>query len=74
MDVTFFETQSYFSSSQTPLQGESQSEEEFLPLPVPTTMLEPEKQQFTSESTIEPTDKSYGSHVEELSLLQTPEK
>jgi hypothetical protein len=35
MDVTFFETQSYLSSSQTPLQGESQSEEEFLPLPVP---------------------------------------
>jgi hypothetical protein len=37
MDVTFFETQSYFSSSQTPLQGESLSEEEFFnPLPVPT--------------------------------------
>jgi hypothetical protein len=66
MDVTFFETQSYFSSSQTPLQGESQSEEEFLPLPVLTTMLEPEKQQLTSESTIEPTDKSCGSPVEEL--------
>ncbi len=29
MDATFFEPQSYFSSSQTPLQGESKIEEDF---------------------------------------------
>jgi hypothetical protein len=74
MDVTFFETQSYFSSSHTPLQGESQSEEEFLPLPVPTTMPEQEKQQFTSGSTTEPTDKSCGSPVEELRVYSRCQK
>jgi hypothetical protein len=29
MDITFFEPQSYFSSSQTPLQGESKIEDDF---------------------------------------------
>jgi len=47
MDVTFFEQQSYFSSTPTPLQGESQieeDEEDFLnPLPVPTPMPKPEQ-------------------------------
>jgi len=39
MDATFFEPQSYFSSSQTPLQGESKIEKDFLtPLPIPTPM------------------------------------
>jgi hypothetical protein len=37
MDATFFETQSYFSTSQTPLQGKSKIEEDFLtPLLIPT--------------------------------------
>jgi hypothetical protein len=47
MDVTFFEQQSYFLSSLTPLQGESQIEEDkdFLsPLPVPIFMSELEQQ------------------------------
>jgi hypothetical protein len=45
MDVTFFEQQSYFSSTPSPLQWESQIEEDFLtPLSVPTPIPEPKQQ------------------------------
>jgi hypothetical protein len=45
MDVTFFETQPYFSSSQNPLKGESLSKEDFLTrLLIPTPMSEQKKQ------------------------------
>jgi hypothetical protein len=52
MDVTFFEQQSYFSSTSTPLQGESQIEEDedvLSSLPIPTPMPEPEQQRVTNE-------------------------
>jgi hypothetical protein len=75
MDVTFFETQSYFSPSQTPLQGESQIEEDFLTLlPIPTLMPEQEKQQLTNESPIEPTNKSSMAPVEELRVYSKRQK
>jgi hypothetical protein len=42
MDVTFFESQLYFPSAQTPLQGESPSEEKLMgsPLPIPAPTYE----------------------------------
>jgi hypothetical protein len=69
MDVTFFEQQSYFSSTSTPLPGESQIEEDedvLSPLPVPTPMPEPEQQQVTNEPPTEPTDQPCALPVEEL--------
>jgi hypothetical protein len=64
MDVTFFEPQSYFSSSPTPHQKESQIDEDFLnPLPVPTPIPE---QQVTNESPTEPTNKPSAPPVQEL--------
>jgi transposase InsO family protein len=56
MDVTFFESQPYFSSPQTSLQGESPSEEKSSmsnPLPVPAPMPEHDKQYLTDESPID---------------------
>lgn len=69
MDVTVFETQSYFTSSQTPLQGKSQNEEDFFAmLTVPTPMPGQEKQQLTNKSPTEPTDKSFVPPMEELKV------
>jgi hypothetical protein len=48
MDGTFFELHPYFSSTNTSLQGESQSEEKSSmssPLPIPTHVPEHDKQQ-----------------------------
>lgn len=51
MDVTFFETQPYFSSVRTPLHGENLSEEEFFtPLPVSAPVLDQDKQQLLANS------------------------
>jgi hypothetical protein len=77
MDVTFFEQQSYSSSTPTPLQGESQIEEgeDFLsPLPVPILMLEPEQQQITNESPTEPIDQPCAPPVEELRVYSRRQK
>jgi hypothetical protein len=75
MDVTFFEPQSYFSSSQTHLQGESKIEDYILTLlPVPTPMSKPEQQQLTNESPTELTDKPSAPHVEELRVYSRRQK
>jgi hypothetical protein len=77
MDVTFFEQQSYFSSTPTPLQGESQIEkdEDFLSLlPVPTPMPEPEQQHVTNESPTKPTDQPCAPPVEELRVYSRRQK
>lgn len=51
MDVTFFDSQLYFPSTQTPLQGESPSEEKLMgsPLPIPTPMQKHDKQHLVDE-------------------------
>jgi hypothetical protein len=75
MDVTFFEQQSYFSSTPTPLQGESQIEEDFLTLlPILTPMQEPKQQQVTNESPTEPTDQPSAPPVEELRVYSRCQK
>jgi hypothetical protein len=75
MDVTFFKPQSYFSPYQTPLQGESEIEEDFLTLlPVPTPMLESERQQLTNESPTEPIDRPSVLPVEELRAYSKRQK
>jgi hypothetical protein len=67
MDITFFETRSYFSSSQTPLQEESKIEDDFLTLLlVHTPMPEQKQQQLTNDSPTVPTDKPFAPPVEEL--------
>ena len=45
-----------------------------MPLPIPTTMPEQEKQQLTSESPTEPTDKSCGPPVEKLRVYSRCQK
>jgi hypothetical protein len=76
MNVTFFKQQSYFSSTSTPLQGESQIEEDedvSSSLHVPTLMPEPE-QQVTNESQTEPTDQPCTPPVEELRVYSRCQK
>jgi hypothetical protein len=52
MDVTFFESQPYFSLTQTSLPGESQSEKKvsMSPFHVPAPTLEHDKQALAYES------------------------
>jgi len=73
MDVTFFEQQSYFSLSPTPLQGASQIEEDFFDS-VTCPMPEPEQQPVTNESPTEPIDKPSTPLVEELRVYSKHQK
>jgi hypothetical protein len=75
MDVTLFEIHSYFSSSQTPFQGESKIEDDFLtPLHVPIPMPEQVQQQLTNEPPIEPIDKPFALPVKELRVYSEHQK
>jgi len=73
MDVTFFEQQSYFSLSPTPLQWASQIEEDFFDS-ITCPMPEPEQQQVTNESPTEPIDKTSTPPVEELRVYSKRQK